>query len=173
MRRVPRIAGVVGGGDFLREFRAPEAERGDIEVQMARGEGREVLRAEEEEAHGGAEAASVLRVERVVVLLLQMDEGSGDLDETFVKERVRVVALEPEVFEDIVRLVILGRIEAGEVGRVVRIERQQGAGAGRADEGGDAVAFFHRTAGGPETILRGVVCDKKRLVSEASGADAP
>ncbi len=169
--RLPRVARVVGGGDFIREARAAEEQRGDIEAKVLRGVGREVLRAEAEEAHGWAEAASVLRVERVEVLFLQMDEGAGDLDQSFVEERVFVAAAEPEVFEDIVRLVVLAGIEAGEVARVVRIGG--GSGAGWTDEGGDAVAFFHRAAGGPETILRGVVCDKKRLVLEASGAGAP
>ena len=170
---MPRIAREVGGGDFVRELRAVEEERGDIEPEVPGCEGREVFCAKAEEADSGAEAGGVLRVMRVEVLLLQMDEGSGDLDEPFVKERVAVAALEPEVFEDIVRLVVLAGIEAGEVARVVRVGRGRGAGAEATDEGGDAVAFFHRTAGGPETILLGVVCDKKRLVSEASGADAP
>ena len=171
--RLPRIARVVGGDDFLRELRAAEAERGDIEPEVARGEGREVFCAELEKPDGGAQAASVLGVERVVILLLQMDEGSGDLNEPFVEKRVAVAALEPEVFEDIVRLVVLGGIEAGEVAGVVRVERGRGAGAEATDEGGDAVAFFHRAAGGAKTILRGVVCDKKRLVLEASEAGTP
>ena len=170
--RLPRVARVVGGGDFGGERRAACEERGDIEPEMPRGKGREVFCAERKKADGGTEAASVFGVRRVKVLLLQMDEGSGDLDEAFVEKGVGVAAAEPEVFEDIVGLIVLGGIEAGEVARVVRVEGGRGAGAEAADEGGDAVAFFHGTAVGGKTILRGVVCDKKRLVFEASDADA-
>jgi hypothetical protein len=171
--RLPRVAAVVGGDDLRGDLRAADEERCDIQVQVARGEGGEVFRAELEEADGGAETAAVFGVERVEVLLLQVDEGAGDLDEAFVKERVSIAALEPEMFEDIVRLVVLARIEAGEEAGVVRIERQRGARGELADEGGDAVVFFHRAAGEGKTILRAVVRDKKRLVLEASGMDAP
>jgi len=171
--RLPGIAGVVGGGDFFGELRAAGEERGDIEVEVARGVGREVLRAEVEEADGGTQAAAVLWVERVEVLLLQVDEGAGDLDEAFVKKGVFVPALEPEVFEDVVGLVILAGVEAGEKAGVVGIEGGRGAGAELGDEGRDAVAFFHRAAGEGKTILRAVVYDKKRLVLEASGMGAP
>ena len=169
---VPRISLVAGGDDFRGELSAAVAKRGDIEVEVVGGEGGEVFCAELEEAGGGAEAGGVFGVAGVEVVLLQVDEGAGDLDEAFVEEGVAVVAAEPEVFEDIVGLVVLGGVEAGEVARVVRIERGCGRSGEGADEGGDAVAFFHRAAGGAKTILRGVVCDKKRLVLEASAAGA-
>ena len=172
MRRLPRVARVFGGDDFFGERCAACEERGDIEAEVAWRKWREVFCAEGEKADGGAEPRGVLRVERVEVVLLQVDEGSGDLDEAFVKERVGVAALEPEVFEDIVGLVVLAGIEAGEVARVVRVEGGRGAGGEATDEGGDAVAFFHGAAVGGKTILRGVVCDKKRLVLKASVADA-
>ena len=175
LRRVPGlpgVAGVVGGGNFRGELCAAFAKRGDVELEVAGGERREVFCAELEEARGGAEAGGVFGVVRVEVVLLQVDEGSGDLDEAFVEKRVGVAALEPEVFEDIVGLVVLGGVEAGEVAGVMRIERGDRAGVDATDEGGDAVAFFHRAAGGAKTILRGVVCDKKRLVLEASAAGA-
>lgn len=145
VRRSPRIPRVVGGRDFLRELHAAEEERGHIEVLVTRRERREVRRAELEQPHGGAQAASVLRVVRVEVLLLQMDERAGDLDQPFVEQGVAVAAAEPELLEDVVGLVVAARVEAREVARVVRIERR--FGGRRADEGGDAFAFFHRAAG--------------------------
>ena len=170
---MPRIVRVVRGCDFIRDLRAADEERADIKPKVPRSERHEVFCAELEKAHGGAEPRGVLRVVRVEMVLLQMDEGSGDLDEPFVKERVPVAALEPEVFEDIVRLVVLGRIEAGEVARVVRVGRGRGAGAEATDEGGDAVAFFHRTAGRWKTILPGMERDKINLSAMPSFGTTP
>ena len=164
---------VAGGDDFRGELGAAVAERGDIEVEVAGGEGGEVFCAELEEARGGAEAGGVFGVAGVEVVLLQVDVGAGDLDEGFVEKGVAVVAAEPEVFEDIVGLVVLGGVEAGEVAGVVRIERGRGLGGEGADEGGDAVAFFHRAAGLGKTILPGVVRDKKRLDFEVPEMGAP
>ena len=168
---MPGIESVVGGYDLPGEPLAAEAERGDIEVLVTRGESREVFRAEAEKSHRRVQTAAVLWVVRVEMLLLQVDKRAGDLDQPLVKERVAVAALEPEVFEDVVRLVVAARVEAREVARVVRVERV--AGGELADEGGDAVAFFHRAAGWWKTILPGMERDKKRLVFEVPAAGTP
>ena len=49
------------------------------------------------------------------VVVLQMDEATGELDERFVKDVALSVRSEPDVFEDIVRGVIFLRVEEPEV----------------------------------------------------------
>ena len=47
-------------------------------------------------------------------VLAQVDESSGDLDEALVENRVGVLALQPKMFEDVVGLKVIARIEKGE-----------------------------------------------------------
>lgn len=159
----PGIALEAVGLDFAGEVAAKEAEGVDIELQVERAEGLDVLHGEGEEADGGMESAAVLRMMRAEVLLLQVDEGAGHLDEAFVELGVRILAAEPEMLEDVVGLIVLGGIEAGEIAEVFGREVSGGAGE-PGHEGGDALTFFHRADGSGVTILPGFVPDKKRLL---------
>ena len=77
-------------------------------------------------------------------LFAQVDERARELDQAFEKCVIFIAALQPEIFEDIVRFVILAEIEAREVALIARIERERGICAELLDEGGNAVALFHR-----------------------------
>lgn len=141
---MPGVHGEAAARDGLRMLLGEGEECGDIELKMARGVGREVRGGEGKEAHGGAQAAAVLWVRRVGALFLQVDECAGELDEALEKGMVGAARGEPEVFEHIVRFVILLRIKAGEVALVARVQGEGGVGAEAGDEVFDAVAFFHR-----------------------------
>ena len=57
-------------------------------------------------------------------LLLQMDERARNLDEPLKKRVIFVAALKPEMLENVMRLVVLLRVEAGEKAFVMRVERR-------------------------------------------------
>ena len=140
----PGIAGEIRVDEFG-GVRFAEGDEGcDVEAMMRGGKGRDVFYAEREEARGGAEAASIFGVIGPEMLFLQMNEGTGDLDEAFEEGVVGAFRAQPELFEDIVRFVVFAAIEAGEKARVVRVEVGARSGTEGLDVGGDAVAFFHR-----------------------------
>jgi len=91
----------------------------------------------------------------------QMDEGAGDLDEALEEGVVAVAGLQPEFFEDIVRLVVLAGIEAVEPCEVARVERESGAG------GGDGRLFA-----GWMFFHRGILCRHYPAPACARQADA-
>jgi hypothetical protein len=62
-----------------------------------------------------------------------MHKGACDLDETFEVEVVFVPAFQPEVFQDIMGLVVVAPVEALEVARIARMQ----AAAVRGFEGFD------------------------------------
>jgi len=136
--------GEIGGGDFVGEFGAEAAEGGDVEAEVARAVGGNVLDAAEEKADGGLKAAAVFWMIGVERLEFQVDEGAGDLDEAFVEGVVFIAALQPEMLEDIVGFVVFGGVEAGEIALVARIEAEPGVGAELFHVGIKTVAFFHR-----------------------------
>lgn len=140
----PGVAGVVGGFDFVGEALAVGVGGGDVEVMMAGGKGGEVFCREAEEAGGGAEAGGVFRVGGVFGVFAEVDVGSGELDEGFVKEGVGAGGLEPEVLEHVVGFVVVAGVEAGEPAEVARVGGAVGIGIEVGYESLDAVAFFHR-----------------------------
>jgi len=96
----------------------------------------EVVCGEPKKTDGGACAGAILGMGGALVLLLQMDEGAGELDEALEEGVVAAFGLEPEVLEDVVRLVVALGIEAGEIALVVRVE------AGGLPTGGEAADHF-------------------------------
>jgi hypothetical protein len=55
-----------------------------------------------------------------------MDKGAGDLNESLEEVPIRVLRAQPELFENVVRLIVFAPIEAREESLVVRIQRQVG-----------------------------------------------
>jgi len=55
-------------------------------------------------------------------LLLQVDEGAGELDEALVESVVAVAGPQPEMLEDVVGLKVALTVETGEVAQVPRVE---------------------------------------------------
>ena len=143
MGRMPRIAPKIARDDFIGEMAAQCAEARDIEQKMRRLIGLEILQREMKEAHGGAEPATVLGMIGSQKLLLQMHKRASCLDQAFEKEMVFVLVLQPEMLENVVRFVILPRIEAAKEALVARVQLAAGVGAEFLHEAADAVAFFH------------------------------
>jgi hypothetical protein len=78
---------------------------------------------------------------RTPVLLLQMHEGPGQLDESFKKSMGRALLLKPEVFQHIMRFVIFLVIKANEIALVTRVVGR--SPAQRLHKCLDLFAFFH------------------------------
>jgi hypothetical protein len=83
----------------------------DVQTEMPFWEGLEASRGEAEESAPGRSAARVRGVVGKERLFLKVHEGSGELNESLIKAPVFIGALEPEVFEDVVRFVELGLVE--------------------------------------------------------------
>ena len=67
---IPRVQRVAASDDPFGEIQAALREARDIQVEVARGEGREVFRTEQKETRGGTEASTVLGVEGMGELFL-------------------------------------------------------------------------------------------------------
>ena len=78
---------------------------------------------------------------RAPVLLLQMHESAGQLDEPFEKLMGGPLVLQPEVFQHVVRFVIFLVIEANEIALITRVMGR--SSAQRLDKCLDLFAFFH------------------------------
>jgi hypothetical protein len=169
--RMPRIAAEIARGNLIGEVAAQSAELCDVEIEMNGLERLEVLQREVEKTHGRAKAPAIFRMIRAKKLFLQMDEGAGGLDQSFEKRMVLVALLEPEMFEHIVRFVVLPRIEAAEEPLITGVQRAGGIGAEGAHKVADAFRFFHRVAKRSTArrwcpaFFRRAVC-RRRIASE-------
>ncbi len=89
-------------------------QRPDVQPHVARKITRQVFHAEAEEPRGGAEAPAILGMRGPEELFLEMDISARNLDEPLEKKVVFIPPAEPEMFEDIVRLVVALLVETGE-----------------------------------------------------------
>jgi len=113
-----------------------------VESEVDRAVGLEVFLGEAEEADGGVHAAAVLGVVGAGALFFEMNKSAGELDEAFVEGVVTVLtALEREMLEDIVGLVVFLRVEAGEVAEVAGVVSRAVQAEG-GDKGLHAFGFF-------------------------------
>ncbi len=111
----------------------------------------EILFRQAEQPNGRSQAASVFRMGRMFELLLQMDESAGGLDQAF--EILRIVGgrclLEPDLLENIVRLVVSLLVPAAKKRAVIRMIGDGAAGRfcvaafERLHELGNSLAFTH------------------------------
>lgn len=82
-------------------------------------------------------------VSRFQAVLLEMNEGAGELNQAFVKITVRTFAIgKPEFLEDVVGVVIELLVEEQEVAEIVRVEFFPAAAL---DQGGNFRALFAHT----------------------------
>lgn len=94
----------------------------DVQAVVKRAIGLDVRHPEPEEPDGWMQSATVHAMLRGQKLFFQMHEGTGDLDESTKKSLVISGILQPEVFEHIVRLVIIPPVETGEISEVARMQ---------------------------------------------------
>jgi hypothetical protein len=76
-------------------------------------------------------------------VLLKVYEGAGKLDEGLIEAAVGVVGLQPEVFQDIVGLVVFALVEAREEGAVLNGQGGVRVGVPNSQPGFHAFVFFH------------------------------
>jgi hypothetical protein len=123
----------------------------DIEVVPPWIEWRQILFRESKQSHGRGETPSVFRVGRMFVMFLQMHERPRRLDQPL--EILGVLRRdgfsEPNLFQDIVRLIVPLFVPAPEKGAVIRVRRDAVRGrAGfvrgqRFNEPRNPLAFAH------------------------------
>ena len=119
----------------------------DIEPTMTGREGSEIFRGKQEETTGRAQPPSMLRMRGMLVLELHVDEGAGQLDQPLVEAVIGSASsiLEPEMLEDIMRLVVELSVKALEVPEIAAVEfRGSTRGLQALHELPDAFRFFHR-----------------------------
>ena len=160
--RAPRVLMEIRSGDRAGQGFAKSAERVHIESQMARPVRLQIGEGEPKKANCWMQPAPIFRMFGTGGLFLEMDERAGDLDQPFEEGVVGIALAQPEVFKHIVRFVITLGVEAGEITSVTGIQRAIGLRRESADEGGNAVAFFHLAGLQRRIILRSVVRDKMR-----------
>ena len=90
---------------------------------MTRRDFGEQFRRPPEQARGRTEALAVDAMVRFAVMVLQMDEAAGELDECFVKDKVLAFGIEPDVLKNVVRGVVVLRVEKPEVFEITRMPR--------------------------------------------------
>jgi hypothetical protein len=113
----------VKGFDLMEVVLAKEVKLIQIQVLVAGAIGSGIFQGQKEEAGGGGEALAVYAVVGVCVVELEVHEGPGPLDQSFVEGIVRTLLPlgQPQFFENIVGFVIKLAVEAGKVGRVMRV----------------------------------------------------
>ena len=159
---------MIGIDDRLGVSREHLPERPKIEPVPLRTQRRQVLLRQAEQPHRRSQAAPMLRMRRMLKLLLQMDESAGGLDQPF--EILRIVrsrrSLEPDLFEDIVRLVVLLLVPAAKKRAVIGMIGD-GAAAGfgpvafqRLHELGNSLAFTHE---GPNLVAPAMMGKRARF----------
>jgi hypothetical protein len=90
----------------------------NVEAHVDWSKGRNVFDSQREQSRRRMEPSTIGWMPRAGVLFFQMHKGSGDLDEAFEVEVVFAVAFQPEVFQDIMGLVVVTPVEALEVARI-------------------------------------------------------
>ena len=104
--RRPWIRFVIRGDDLIGASAQKLAQRADIQSVVLWGETGKVARSEPKQTYGGRQAPAMLRVQWIFEALLKVNEGAGRLDQPFKEIYVARIALQPKLFEDIVRFVI-------------------------------------------------------------------
>ena len=70
------------------------------------------------QAHGWLQSPAVLRMSRMLKLFFQMNESAGGLNQPLEIARIVCRCLEPDVFEDIVRLVVVLLVPKPKIGAI-------------------------------------------------------
>jgi hypothetical protein len=119
---MPRVDAEFRSHDFISPIHAEFADGLDVKAHVRRAEWRNIFDSQREEPRRRMESSPIGRVVWSGVLFFQMHKGAGDLDEAFEVEVVFVPAFQPEVFQDIMGLVVVTPVEALEVARIARMQ---------------------------------------------------
>lgn len=133
-----------------------------VQAEMHRRVGGEVFFRQAKQPHRRVQAAAIRRMIRPGALFLQMDEGAGELDESLEKGVVAITSLQPEMLEDVMRLVVLLGVEAGEITEIARIIFRPVQPQGL-HKGFHALGFFRRLRGHDGKVRRrGTRCNLRK-----------
>jgi len=140
---------VIGGENDLHLSLEQSEKFFEIKAMPDRPERREISFREPKQPHRRIHPPPVLRMRRPRVLLLQMHEAAGCLDQAFEKIRILRFRLQPEMLEDVVRVIIALLIPAAEkteiawmLGNLARRPFRRRA-AQLLHESGNSLAFAH------------------------------
>ena len=86
-----------------------------IQSVMFRRESRQIILRQEKQPHCRPQPPPVFRMFRVLEIFLQVDECPGRLDQAFEKIVVGRVFIQPDLLEDVVRLVVMPVVPALEI----------------------------------------------------------
>lgn len=90
---------------------------------MSRREARQVFFRQLKEFHGGTQTPAVFCVCWVFEIFLQMDERARSLNQSFEKIVVVAIAIEPNLLQNVVRLVVTLFVPAAKKGAIKRMVR--------------------------------------------------
>lgn len=119
---MPWIHGEMGIFDAGLPIAAHLAKGEDIESEMMRTKRLHVVEPEREKPDGGEKATAIGRVVRARVLFFQMNKGSGNLNEAFEIQVIRIPTIQPQMLQHIVGFVVIARIEALKVALIARMK---------------------------------------------------
>jgi hypothetical protein len=154
---IPWIAGKFGRLDGGHVFVCERDRPADIQAQTSRLKICEISDRQVKKPHGRPQPAPVFRMIGPLRLLLEMHKRSRELDQSLEVGVILPRFPEPQVFQDIVRLVVLLFIKTCEVTPIPGIERRIRSRRVLLNEIADAIALFHRAQKRGRTILR-VLC---------------
>ena len=109
--------------DFLPGGTQEIEQRRNIECMVSRGEGRQVLFRQLEELNGRAQAPAVFCVRWVLEILLEMNEGAGGLNQSFEEIVVVAIAVQPNLFQNVMRFVVTLFVPAAKKRAIKRVVR--------------------------------------------------
>lgn len=107
MLGVPRIFRKLRSGQLRDQLFASPADIGHVEAVVRWRVLLQVCSGKGKQPSGRPETTAMFMMPGLLLLQLEMDEAARELDQPFIESVVVAGALEPEMLEDIVRLVIL------------------------------------------------------------------
>jgi len=121
--RRPRVGTMIGSEDRVDLLPDQLEKRLDVESMPHRRIRGEILFRKSKQAHRRIEPATILRMRRALILLLQMDKPARGLDQPFEIIRIFRFGPEPEMLEDIVRFVVALFVPAAKEAKITRVGR--------------------------------------------------
>jgi hypothetical protein len=137
------------------------AKSGDIQPPMSRREERQIFFRESKQTHGRSQTPTVLRMQWLLEVFLQMNEGPSRLNQAFEKIIVVSVAVQPKLLENVVRFIVMLLVPALKICTVewmrrdIDFRRIDGFTNKLLDEARNPLAFVHEGLNLPAAQMMG------------------
>ena len=157
---IPGIEGIASLGQQFGKGRGQGERCRKIESVMTGGIRSKIFGSSEKKTPRRDESSAMFRMIGLGELQLEVDKTTSQLNEAFVEEVVWSLAatLEPEMFQNIMGLVIVQGIEVLKVTEIARVKKRALIKIERSDQGGDALCFFHTPILLPNPMLKKAGC---------------